>query len=89
MIDEYARFFETARRRFLLELFIDLAGVVGGVGGILSKRKKAFGVANLCATYAANLSIVTGCYCGNPRVPILGSLFHRYHMSTLESPFGW
>ncbi|CAN6462325.1 unnamed protein product [Victoria cruziana] len=41
-----------------------LAGVVGGVGGILSKRKKAFGVANLCATYAANLSIVTGCYCG-------------------------
>ncbi|XP_031476951.1 uncharacterized protein LOC116248350 [Nymphaea colorata] len=41
-----------------------LAGVVGGVGGILSQRRKAFGVAKLCATYAANLSIVTGCYCG-------------------------
>ncbi|MQL95773.1 hypothetical protein Taro_028427 [Colocasia esculenta] len=41
-----------------------LGGVVGAGGGLLSKHRKAHGVANLCATYAANTAIVAGCYCG-------------------------
>lgn len=41
-----------------------LAGIIGGGAGLISKRRKAYGVANLSATYATNLSIVTGCYCG-------------------------
>uniref|UniRef100_A0A1D1XM72 Molybdenum cofactor sulfurase n=2 Tax=Anthurium amnicola TaxID=1678845 RepID=A0A1D1XM72_9ARAE len=42
-----------------------LLGVVAGAGGaLLSKHREVHGVANLCATYAANMAIVTGCYCG-------------------------
>lgn len=42
-----------------------LAGAVGGGVGLASKHRKALGVANVVASYAANLAIVTGCYCGN------------------------
>ncbi|KAK2992442.1 hypothetical protein RJ640_025404 [Escallonia rubra] len=41
-----------------------LAGVVGGAAGVVSKHRKVHGVANISATYATNLAIVTGCYCG-------------------------
>ncbi|XP_008810639.2 uncharacterized protein LOC103722006 [Phoenix dactylifera] len=41
-----------------------LAGVVGGGAGLVSKHRKALGIANVVASYAANLAIVTGCYCG-------------------------
>ncbi|KAH9728747.1 mitochondrial import inner membrane translocase subunit Tim17 family protein [Citrus sinensis] len=41
-----------------------LAGLVGGVSGLLSKHRKVHGLANISATYATNLSIVTACYCG-------------------------
>ncbi|KAL6978818.1 hypothetical protein U1Q18_020486 [Sarracenia purpurea var. burkii] len=41
-----------------------LAGIAGGGVGLLSKHRKTHGLANISATYAANLAIVTGCYCG-------------------------
>ncbi|XP_058103227.1 uncharacterized protein LOC131246820 [Magnolia sinica] len=41
-----------------------IAGIVGGGAGLVLKRQKSYGVANLSATYAANLAIVAGCYCG-------------------------
>ncbi|XP_022157212.1 uncharacterized protein LOC111023975 [Momordica charantia] len=41
-----------------------LAGFVGGGAGLVSKYRKVHGLANISATYAANLSIVTACYCG-------------------------
>ncbi|XP_024954448.2 uncharacterized protein LOC102630447 isoform X2 [Citrus sinensis] len=44
-----------------------LAGLVGGVSGLLSKHRKVHGLANISATYATNLSIVTACYCGGQR----------------------
>ncbi|KAF6140128.1 hypothetical protein GIB67_028934 [Kingdonia uniflora] len=41
-----------------------IAGVVGGLAGLVSRHRTTLGTANICVTYAANLSIVTGCYCG-------------------------
>ncbi|XP_021903468.1 uncharacterized protein LOC110818784 [Carica papaya] len=41
-----------------------LAGIAGGGVGLISKYRKAHGLANISATYAANFTIVTGCYCG-------------------------
>ncbi|XP_038896923.1 uncharacterized protein LOC120085132 [Benincasa hispida] len=41
-----------------------LAGFVGGGAGLVSKYRKVHGLANISATYATNLSIVAGCYCG-------------------------
>ncbi|XXG50363.1 hypothetical protein AAC387_Pa02g4392 [Persea americana] len=43
-----------------------IAGIIGGGAGLVLKRRKSYGVgvANLPATYATNLAIVTGCYCG-------------------------
>ncbi|GJU10202.1 ethylene-responsive transcription factor-like protein isoform X1 [Tanacetum coccineum] len=40
------------------------SGIVGGGIGTLSKHRKVHGLANMSATYATNLAIVTGCYCG-------------------------
>ncbi|KAI5679944.1 hypothetical protein M9H77_01171 [Catharanthus roseus] len=41
-----------------------LAGVVGGGVGLISKHRKTLGVGKTSATYATNLAIVAGCYCG-------------------------
>ncbi|KAF5741282.1 mitochondrial import inner membrane translocase subunit Tim17/Tim22/Tim23 family protein [Tripterygium wilfordii] len=41
-----------------------LAGIAGGGVGLVSKHRKVHGLANISATYATNLAIVTGCYCG-------------------------
>jgi len=41
-----------------------LAGIVGGGAGLMSRHRKVHGLANISATYASNLAIVTGCYCG-------------------------
>ncbi|CAL9092467.1 unnamed protein product [Musa acuminata var. zebrina] len=41
-----------------------LAGVVGGGAGLVSKHRKVLGTGTIAATYAADLAIVTGCYCG-------------------------
>lgn len=41
-----------------------LAGFLGGGAGLLSRHRKTHGLANISATYATNLAIVTGCYCG-------------------------
>ncbi|KAG0462654.1 hypothetical protein HPP92_021130 [Vanilla planifolia] len=41
-----------------------LAGLVGGGAGLVSKHRKAFGVAKISATYATNFAITTACYCG-------------------------
>ncbi|XP_021757718.1 uncharacterized protein LOC110722738 [Chenopodium quinoa] len=41
-----------------------LGGIVGGAVGAMSKYSKVHGVANVSATYATNLAIVAGCYCG-------------------------
>ncbi|XP_057453541.1 uncharacterized protein LOC130745365 [Lotus japonicus] len=41
-----------------------LAGLAGAGTGLISKHRKTLGLANVCASYAANFSIVTGCYCG-------------------------
>jgi hypothetical protein len=30
----------------------------------MSRHRKVHGLANISATYASNLAIVTGCYCG-------------------------
>ncbi|KAJ4728453.1 Mitochondrial import inner membrane translocase subunit Tim17/Tim22/Tim23 family protein [Melia azedarach] len=40
-----------------------LAGIVGGGVGLVSKHRKVHGLANISATYATNLSIVTASYC--------------------------
>ncbi|CAN4113744.1 unnamed protein product [Withania somnifera] len=42
-----------------------LAGVAGGGAGLVSKHRKVYGLANICATYATNFAIVTACYCGS------------------------
>ncbi|KAK7304529.1 hypothetical protein VNO77_42410 [Canavalia gladiata] len=42
-----------------------LAGVAGAGTGLISKHRKSLGLANVCASYAANFAIVTGCYCGS------------------------
>ncbi|KAI3782864.1 hypothetical protein L2E82_12922 [Cichorium intybus] len=41
-----------------------LGGIVGGGIGVVSRHRKVHGLANMSATYATNLAIVTGCYCG-------------------------
>ncbi|KAM3683763.1 hypothetical protein ACB094_12G171000 [Castanea mollissima] len=41
-----------------------LAGIVGGGFGLVSKYRNVHGLAKISATYATNLAIVTGCYCG-------------------------
>ncbi|KAJ6390016.1 hypothetical protein OIU77_024278 [Salix suchowensis] len=41
-----------------------LAGTTGGGVGLVSKHRKAHGLANISATYATNFAIVSGCYCG-------------------------
>ncbi|TKY68656.1 Mitochondrial inner membrane translocase subunit Tim17/Tim22/Tim23/peroxisomal protein PMP24 [Spatholobus suberectus] len=41
-----------------------LAGVAGAGAGLISKHRKTLGLANVCASYATNFAIVTGCYCG-------------------------
>lgn len=41
-----------------------LGGIVGGAVGVVSKHRKTHGLAKISATYATNLAIVTGCYCG-------------------------
>ncbi|KAL4571895.1 hypothetical protein LXL04_018662 [Taraxacum kok-saghyz] len=41
-----------------------IGGIVGGGIGAVSKHRKVHGLANMSATYATNLAIVTGCYCG-------------------------
>ncbi|XP_027336883.1 uncharacterized protein LOC113850518 [Abrus precatorius] len=41
-----------------------LAGVAGIGTGLISKHRKSLGLVNVCASYAANFSIITGCYCG-------------------------
>jgi hypothetical protein len=43
---------------------VDLAGIVGGGAGLISRHRKVHGLKNISATYATNLAIVTGCYCG-------------------------
>ncbi|KAK3007546.1 hypothetical protein RJ639_014551, partial [Escallonia herrerae] len=53
---------ESWKERILIPTI--LAGVAGGAAGVVSKHRKVHGVANISATYAANLAIVTGCYCG-------------------------
>ncbi|XP_077229456.1 mitochondrial import inner membrane translocase subunit Tim17/Tim22/Tim23 family protein [Tasmannia lanceolata] len=40
-----------------------IAGIIGGGAGLISKRRKTYGVANISAMYATNLAICTGCYC--------------------------
>lgn len=45
-------------------LFVYITGVAGGGVGLVSKHRKVHGLANISASYAANLAIVTGCYCG-------------------------
>eukprot|EP00262_Sarcandra_glabra_P007916 TRINITY_DN2102_c0_g2_i1.p1 TRINITY_DN2102_c0_g2~~TRINITY_DN2102_c0_g2_i1.p1 ORF type:complete len:193 (-),score=28.52 TRINITY_DN2102_c0_g2_i1:44-622(-) len=40
-----------------------VAAIIGGGAGLVSKHRKVYGVANLSATYATNLAIVSGCYC--------------------------
>nr|XP_043621709.1 uncharacterized protein LOC122593377 [Erigeron canadensis] len=50
------------RTRFLYPTLF--GGIVGGSIGAFSKHRKVHGVANMAATYATNLAIVTGCYCG-------------------------
>lgn len=42
-----------------------ISGVVGGGAGLVSKHRKVLGTGTIAATYAADLAIVTGCYCGN------------------------
>ncbi|KAL3828918.1 hypothetical protein ACJIZ3_017720 [Penstemon smallii] len=41
-----------------------LAGIAGGAVGLISKHRKVIGLSQISATYAKNLAIVTGCYCG-------------------------
>ncbi|GFZ13477.1 mitochondrial import inner membrane translocase subunit Tim17/Tim22/Tim23 family protein [Actinidia rufa] len=41
-----------------------LAGIAGGGFGLVSKHRKAHGLANISGTYATNFAIVAGCYCG-------------------------
>ncbi|GAV70729.1 Tim17 domain-containing protein [Cephalotus follicularis] len=41
-----------------------VAGIVGGGIGLVSKYRKVHGIANISQTYATNLAIVAGCYCG-------------------------
>ncbi|KAL8129286.1 hypothetical protein V2J09_018441 [Rumex salicifolius] len=41
-----------------------LAGVAGGAVGLVSRHRKVYGLSNISATYATNLAIVAGCYCG-------------------------
>lgn len=41
-----------------------LAGTVGAGVGLLSRHRQVKGVGSIPAMYAANLAIVTGCYCG-------------------------
>ncbi|KAJ1409537.1 Tim17/Tim22/Tim23/Pmp24 family protein [Sesbania bispinosa] len=38
--------------------------VAGAGTGLISKHRKSLGLANVCASYAANFAIITGCYCG-------------------------
>lgn len=49
-----------------------MAGVAGGGIGLVSKHRKTHGLANISATYATNLAIVAGCYCGNSLPVLLG-----------------
>ncbi|PON36049.1 Mitochondrial inner membrane translocase subunit [Parasponia andersonii] len=39
------------------------SGFIGGGVGLVSKHRKVHGLANISATYATNVAIVTGCYC--------------------------
>ncbi|PKI64243.1 uncharacterized protein LOC116187539 [Punica granatum] len=41
-----------------------LGGVAGGGIGLVSKHRRTHGLANISATYATNIAIVAGCYCG-------------------------
>ena len=47
------------------------AGIIGGVVGLVSKHQYVHGLAIICATYATNLAIVTGCCCGNKNLCFL------------------
>ncbi|CAH9093905.1 unnamed protein product [Cuscuta europaea] len=53
---------ESWKERILIPTI--LAGIAGGGAGLFSKHRKVHGLANISATYASNLAIVTGCYCG-------------------------
>jgi hypothetical protein len=46
-------------------MFWICSGIVGGGAGLVSKHRKVHGLAKISTTYATNLAIVTGCYCGN------------------------
>ncbi|KAF7845588.1 Mitochondrial inner membrane translocase subunit Tim17/Tim22/Tim23/peroxisomal protein PMP24 [Senna tora] len=43
---------------------VPVAAAIGAGVGLVSKHRKKLGLANVCASYAANYAIVTGCYCG-------------------------
>lgn len=58
----YSSFSDYWKDRILVPTI--LAGFVGAGVGLVSKHRKVHGGANICATYATNFSIVTGCYCG-------------------------
>jgi hypothetical protein len=53
---------DTWKERILIPTL--LAGIVGGGAGLVSKHRKVHGLAKISTTYATNLAIVTGCYCG-------------------------
>ncbi|KAB5569769.1 hypothetical protein DKX38_003562 [Salix brachista] len=55
-------FSENWKERILIPTL--LAGTTGGGVGLVSKHRKAHGLANISATYATNFAIVSGCYCG-------------------------
>ncbi|XP_057520439.1 uncharacterized protein LOC130800786 [Amaranthus tricolor] len=55
-------FFDDWERRIFYPTL--LGGIVGGAVGAMSKHRNVYGLANVSATYATNLAVVTGCYCG-------------------------
>ncbi|CAN1169179.1 hypothetical protein LINPERPRIM_LOCUS19646 [Linum perenne] len=55
-------FSENWKERILLPTI--LAGASGGGFGLVSKHRNGQGLSTVCAAYAANFAIVTGCYCG-------------------------
>jgi hypothetical protein len=59
-------------------MFWICSGIVGGGAGLVSKHRKVHGLAKISTTYATNLAIVTGCYCGN-------FIFYFFYIQSLSA----
>ncbi|KAF5451501.1 hypothetical protein F2P56_026606 [Juglans regia] len=62
LLSSSSSFSDSWKERIFIPTLV--AGIVGGGAGLMSRHRKVQGLAKISSTYAANLAIVTGCYCG-------------------------